>query len=326
MIYVENNSLDPFFNFALECYLMEELDLDDEYFLFWRTEPTVMIGKHQNTIEEINKDYIKEKNIHVVRRISGGGTIYTDQNGWQFSFIVKNKSSRDINFSTYTAPVISALSDLGVDAELSGRNDILISGKKISGNAQYTSNSCILHHGSILFNTDLDELVKSVTVSDDKIISKGIKSVRERVTNVIDNMDKKVDTLEFRDLMLGHLLKTTKGIYKLNQKDIQRVNEIADGKFRTWEWNYGKSPKFNITKSKRLKGGKIEFKLNINNGHIEHCKIYGDFFSKGDVEAVSSSLIGCPYKEGDIRARLENTNAIDFFYMIDIDELMSCII
>lgn len=326
MIYVENNSLDPFFNFALEYYLINELDLSDEYFMFWRTEPTLMIGKHQNTIEEINQDYVKEKNIHVVRRISGGGTIYTDPNGWQFSFIVKNKSSRDIDFNTYTAPVIAALSELRVDAELNGRNDITINGKKISGNAQYSNNECILHHGSILFNTDLDELVKSITVSDDKIVSKGIKSVHERVTNVVDNLDKKIDTLEFRDLMIGYLLKNVEGTYKLTQEDILRVNEIADNKFRTWEWNYGKSPKFNITKSKRFKGGKVEFKLNVDNGYIEQCKIYGDFFSKGDIETVSHSLIGCPYKEDDIRTRLDKIGAADFFHMVDIDELLSCII
>lgn len=326
MIYVENNSLDPFFNFALECYLINELDISDEYFMFWRTEPTLMIGKHQNTLEEINKDYVKEKNIHVVRRISGGGTIYTDPNGWQFSFIVKNKQSRDIDFSTYTTPVIKALNELGVKAELSGRNDILINGKKISGNAQYSNNNCLLHHGSILFNTDLDELVRSITVSDEKIVSKGIKSVRERVTNVADNLDKKISTIEFRDLMVSYLLKDAKGTYKLNEKDILRVKEIADSKFRTWEWNYGKSPEFNITKSKRFSGGKVEFKLNVKNGYIEQCTIFGDFFSKGDVRIVADSLIGCPYKEEDIRAKLDEIRAADFFHMVTIDELVSCII
>ncbi len=325
MIYIENNSLDPFFNFALEEYLIYELNISDSYFIFWRTEPTLMIGRHQNTIEEVNQDYIRKKKIHVVRRISGGGTIYTDPNGWQFSFIVKNKPSREINFHIYTIPIIQALSKLGVEAKLSGRNDILVEGKKISGNAQYTNHKCVLHHGSILFNTDLEELVKAITASDDKIISKGIKSIRERVTNVIDYIDKKIDALEFKERMLQNLLKNTEGTYQLTSKDIERVNEITEKKFRTWDWNYGQSPKFNIVKSKRLEGGKIEFHLDVKKGYIHQCKIHGDFFSKGDVEFISSSLIGCPYREKEIQGKLKEIHAADFFYKITIDQLMGCI-
>ncbi|MFZ3071376.1 MAG: lipoate--protein ligase [Anaerolineaceae bacterium] len=326
MIYVENNSLDPFFNFALEYYLLKELDLGEEIFLFWRTQPTLMIGRNQNTAEEINQGYVKEKNILVVRRISGGGTIYTDPNGWQFSFIIKNKTTGDIDFRTFTAPIIKALTELGIVAYFNNRNDILIEGKKFSGNAQYRDEKCVLHHGSILFDTNLSELVKSITVSNDKIISKGIKSVRERVTNVIDHMDKKVNSVEFKELMLASLLKNINSTYELTSKDKERVTEIANEKFKQWNWNYGISPKFNITKSNRFAGGKIEFNLNVNKGYIEQCKIYGDFFCKGDVEVVSQSLVGCRYKEENIRAVIEDIQPAGFFYMIDADELISCII
>ncbi|MCE5208504.1 MAG: lipoate--protein ligase [Chloroflexi bacterium] len=326
MIYIENNSMDPFINFALEYYIMKELILGDDVFLFWRTEPTLMIGRHQNTIEEINQDYAKQKNIHVVRRISGGGTIYTDPNGWQFSFIIKNKPIREIDFKIYTAMIIGTLSELGVEAYLSNRNDILIDGKKISGNAQYIDEKCVLQHGSLLFNTDLDELVKSITVSDDKIVSKGIKSIRERVTNICSYMDKKVDTLEFKELMINGLSKKITGTYELTSKDLERVDEIADEKFRKWEWNYEESPKFNIKKASRFEGGKIEFDIYVHKGHVDHCKIYGDFFSNGDIEVVSKSLIGCPYKTEDIRAVLENIHAENIFYRINLDELLSCII
>lgn len=326
MIYIENQSLDPSFNFALEYYLIKEKEIGDEIFLFWRTEPTLMIGRYQNTIEEINQDYVKQKNIHVVRRISGGGTIYTDPNGWQFSFIIKNKEYNEIDFKKYTDPIIDALSNLGIKACFNNRNDILIEGKKFSGNAQYIEPKCILHHGSILFNTNLEELVKAITVSDEKIISKGIKSVRDRVTNVINYMDRKIESVEFKELMLSYLLKNVSSDYQLSKADIQRIEEIANEKFRSWEWNYGKSPKFNITKSNRFKGGKIEFNLNVNKGIIQECKIFGDFFSKGDIAIVSSSLIGCPYKEEDIRVRLNGIDVAKYFYLIDIDELISCII
>ncbi len=326
MIYVDNNCLDPFFNFALEYYLLKEYDLGEDVFLFWRTEPALMIGRYQNTLEEINQDYIKTKNIHVVRRITGGGTIYTDPNGWQFSFIIRNKPYNEINFKIYTDPIIDALSALGINAYFNNRNDILIDGKKISGNAQYSDENCVLHHGSLLFNTNISEMVKSITVSDDKIISKGIKSVRDRVANISDFLNKKIDALEFKKLILNHLKKNISGTYSLTAKDISRVYELADIKFRRWDWNYGASPDYNIVKSNRFKGGKIQFNLNIHNGYIEQCKIYGDFFCRGEVEVVSQSLIGCIYKENEIKNTLEQIKAESLFYNIGINELVSCII
>lgn len=326
MIYIENYSMDPFFNFALEYYIMHELDLDNDVFLFWRTEPTLMIGRNQNTAEEINSVYVKEKNIHVVRRITGGGTIYTDPGGWQFSFIIKGRPHSEIDFKIYTKPILDALNDLGINAYFSNRNDLLIDGRKFSGNAQCSTSKCILHHGSILFDTDLEALVRALTVADDKIISKGIKSVRQRVTNVIEHMEHKPSSLEFRDIMLDYLLKNTSGTYVLQPADLQRIDAIANEKFRQWQWNYGKSPKFQITKSNRFAGGKIEVNLNIYEGRIQDSMIYGDFFTHRDIDDVTKALIGCPYKEEDIRKALENINASEYFYLITLDELISCII
>lgn len=326
MMYVENNSLDPFYCFALEYYLLKEINLKNDFFLFWRTAPTIMIGKHQNTLAEINQDYVKEKQLQVVRRITGGGTIYTDPDTWQFSFLIKNQTYKDINFATYINPIMKAFSALGIHSDFSSRNDILIKGKKVSGNAQYCDSQCTLHHGSILFDTKLDELVKALTVSEEKIISKGIKSVRERVTTIAEHLNEKIDVLGFKKLMLHYLLQNVAGSYELTPKDLQRVNEIADGKFRQWEWNYGKSPKFNIIRSQRFEGGKVEFNINVNKGIIEQCQIYGDFFSQGDIEIVSRSLRGCPYKEENIRAALENICAENYFYLISNEDLVRCII
>ncbi len=306
-------------------YLLKELNLNDDVFLFWRTVPTLMIGKHQNTIEEINYDYVKEKKICVVRRITGGGTIYTDPNGWQFSYIIK-KPFMNIDFTEYVKPVINALAQQGIEASYNDRNDIYIKGKKISGNSQYCDEQCGLHHGSILFNTDLDELVRAITVSDDKIISKGIKSVRERVTNIKDYFDREINSIAFKNLIVNEILKNNEKRYILTLNDIDRVNEIRNQKFKSWEWNYGKSPKFNIIKSKRCKGGKIEFHLNIKKGYIAECKIYGDFFCKGDINYVSKALEGCFYKEENIRAILKEINAESIFYKFSIDELVSCMV
>ena len=325
MIYIENTSMDPYFNFALEYYLITELDLGQDFFLFWRTEPTLMIGRYQITAAEINESYAKEKGIHVVRRVSGGGTIYTDPGGWQFSFIIKSRPEIS-DFKHYTEPIIQALDTINVKAYFNNRNDLLIDGRKFSGNAQHHTKKCILHHGSILFDTNLDELVRSITVSDDKIISKGIQSIRQRVTNVIDHMDKKMSPLEFKELMLKSLLLGVNERYSLTQADRTAIERIANEKFRNWNWNYGNSPDYEITKSKRFEGGKVEVRLKLEKGHIADCNIFGDFFYYGDISLLTSCLKGCAYREEDIREVLSKAVPQDSFYLITMDELLSCII
>ncbi len=182
MIYINSNSTCPYFNFALEEYLMTEKDLrDDEIFLLWRTNPTVMIGRYQNTYCEINKKYVKENNINVVRRNSGGGTIYTDMGAWQFTFIEKNYKENGISFGKFTEPIVNALRKENIDAHFNSRNDLLIGKRKFSGNAQYRKDDVMLHHGSILFNTDIKAMVESITVAEDKIIAKGIMWQRTRL-------------------------------------------------------------------------------------------------------------------------------------------------
>ncbi|MGL6106739.1 lipoate--protein ligase [Romboutsia sp.] len=327
MIYVENNSTNPYFNFALEYYLMNEKDLgDDTIFMFWRTNPTLMIGKFQNTIEEINQKYVEEKNINIVRRITGGGTIYTDMNGWQYSFITKKYDGTGIDFKTFTDPIIGALKNQGIEAYFNSRNDLLINDKKFSGNAQYIKDTCRLHHGSILFNTNIEEMVKSITVAEEKIISKGIKSVRERVTNVKEHLDKDIDSVQFRDIMLESLLKKSSGTYKLTEEDINRVNKISKEKFETWEWNYGASPKFNLTRWKRFTGGKVEFSINVNKGILEACKINGDFFGEGEIEDVENALVGCKYNKEEIDKLIDKIDISKYFYRITKSEIVSCII
>ncbi len=325
MIYIETDSMDPAFNFALEYYLMNTASFAEDYFLFWRTTPTLMIGRYQITAAEINEPYAKEKNIQVVRRTSGGGTIYTDPGGWQFSFIIKSDPG-ETDFRHYTAPVIRALAEIGVAAYFNNRNDLLIDGRKFSGNAQHRTKNCILHHGSILFDTDIDEMVRSITVADDKIISKGIQSVRQRVTNVIDHMEEKLTPLAFRDLMLKSLLKNTTSTYTLTAADKKEIQRIADEKFRSWEWNYGSSPAYEITKSRRFDGGKLEVYLNLDQGHIKDVRISGDFFFYGDISHLTAGLEGCPYREDAVRAALKKAMREDSFYMITLDELISCII
>jgi lipoate---protein ligase len=323
MIYLKYDSTDASFNFALEKYALTQLDLSDKYFMFWRTSPTLMTGRFQNTLAEINIPYAKEHDIKIVRRITGGGTIYTDMNGWQFSFIVKGKAMMD--FAGFTLPILEALRSLGVDAELSGRNDLTIEGRKFSGNAEYIGKNVMLHHGSLLFDTDLEEMVRSLNVDDEKIISKGIKSVRQRVTNISEHLANKMTSLEFKEVMLKFLLPDM-DIYELNQKDIDTVNEIKHKQFDDWEWNFGNDPKFNITKENRFSGGKLCTKVLVENGQIESLRFYGDFFADEQIVSLERSLIGCRYNEADIKDALIKSHAYDCFYNITADEILSCII
>ena len=325
MVYIESNSMDAKFNFALEKYLINTLDVADSYFLFWNTNPTLMIGKFQNTISEINKAYADKKNITVVRRISGGGAIYTDPNGWQFSFINKKLEDSNLPFCKFTKPIIEALKTIGVTAYNSGRNDILVDGKKISGNAQYKRKGVNLHHGSLLFNTDLEELVRTLNVDDEKIISKGIKSVKERVANISDYLQKKISSYQFRDLMIEFL---TKGmdVYKLRDRDIKNINKIKEEQFNTWEWNYGKSPKFNRTKDNRLKGGRLCVKSFVEGGFINNIDFFGDFFEMRDLSSLRVALKGTRYKKSDIKEVLSANRANEYFYQISINDILDLII
>lgn len=323
MMYLKCGSTDAKFNFALEKYAMDALNISDEYFMFWRTAPTLMAGRFQNTLAEINMPYARQHSIDIVRRITGGGTIYTDMNGWQFSFIVKRKGRME--FETFTRPIIDALRSLGVEAQLSGRNDLVIGGRKLSGNAQYSGKDVMLHHGSLLFDTDLEELVRSLSVDDEKIVSKGIKSVRQRVTNIAEHLGVKMTSLEFRDVMLEYLLRDME-TYKLTQEDIDAVNEIRRSQFDSWEWNFGSDPKFNVTKEARFSGGKLCAKSLVENGRIQSIKFYGDFFASESIGELEKSLKGCRYTEDDIKNALAMARAQDCFYSISADEILSCII
>lgn len=326
MIYIDSRSTSPYFNFALEEYLMTEKDLgDDEIFLFWRTNPTVMVGRYQNTYYEINERYVKENNINIIRRNSGGGTIYTDMGAWQFTFIEKNYKENGISFGKFTEPVVQALRKENIDAYFNSRNDLLIGKRKFSGNAQYRKDNAMLHHGSILFNTDIKSMVESITVAEDKIIAKGIKSVRERVINISEVMDENITSENFRDIMLNSLQKDSK-IYTLTEEDIVAINKIKENKFESWDWNYGKNPVFNINRWRRFDGGRVDFKLNIKKGIIKDCTIEGDFFLSGDISKVEKAFINCKYAKDDISKILDTLNIDKCFYKITKDNLLQCII
>jgi lipoate-protein ligase A len=328
MITILNDKTDPRYNLALEEYVLKHLPIEDDIILLWQNEPSIIIGRNQNTIEEINSSFVKEHNIHVVRRISGGGAVYHDFGNLNFTFITNNYRDNLNNYRKFANPVIEVLKSLGVPAEFSGRNDIIVDGKKISGNAQSYHKNRMFQHGTILFDADLDMVSYVLKVHLDKIESKGIKSNRSRVTNILPYIKSQMNIKEFQEYLLHYFLNTEdveSKTYQLTEDDYKNIQKLMEDKYSTWDWNYGESPQFEVQKGSRFLGGRISFHLNVKDGLIKECKIYGDFLGKKDIHELELLLVGLSYREEVIRDVLASLSLEEFFYNITIDDLINCL-
>ncbi|HBJ2609027.1 lipoate--protein ligase [Clostridium botulinum] len=329
MQFLVNKSTNPFFNLALEEYLLKNVDIKEDYFILWQNEPTIVIGKHQNTLKEINMNFVKDNNINVVRRNSGGGAVYHDLGNINFTFITKYDEKHLLDFKTFTNPVVYSLGKLNVKAELSGRNDILIDGRKISGNSQHIYKDRFLHHGTLLFNSELENLVKALNVDNDKILSKGIESIKSRVTNIKEHVKEDIFMEEFKEILIEKIFiwnKNSLKEYNLTNDHINDIEKLMEEKYMTWQWNYGHSPEFNYRNSKRFQGGKLEVLLNIVEGHINECKIYGDFLGLMDVSEIEKRIIGIKYGEEYIDEFLREIDIKKYFGTLCFDEIKSCFV
>ncbi len=327
MKFIENNSIDPHYNLAFEEYVFKNVDFNEDFVLLWRNGPSIIIGKNQNTIEEINMDFVKENNINVVRRVTGGGAVYHDLGNLNFSFITKAESNL-IDFKTYNIPVIKALEKLGVNCELSGRNDIVIDGKKFSGIAQSIIKGRVLNHGTLLFESKLDTLSKALNVKRDKIESKGVKSVSSRVTNIKPYVKNDIDVLQFKQVLLKNIFEYFNQpieVYELSEDDKNNIQKLVDDRYGTWEWNYGKSPKFNYKGYNRFAGGCVEARLQVEKGMIENCKIYGDFFGKGDIQELEQKIKGLKYDINAVNEVLSDVTVEDYLGRISKEEFVQCL-
>jgi len=328
MLFIDNKGItDPRINLAIEEYALKNLNINETYLLFYINEPSIIIGKNQNTIEEINTEYVESNGIHVVRRLSGGGAVYHDLGNLNFSFITKDDGESFHNFRKFTEPVVAALKKLGVNAELSGRNDLEVEGRKISGNAQFSTKGKMFSHGTLLFNSEMDHVVSALKVKKDKIESKGIKSVRSRVANISEFLAEKIDIQEFRSLILTSIFDGQEEIpeYVLNEEDWKKIHQISEERYQNWEWNYGRSPKFNLQHSHRFPVGSIDVRLEVNKGILENCKIYGDFFGVGDVSDIENILKGIRYEKNEIEKGLSEVVIAHYFGNVSKEEFINLI-
>ncbi|MGB9841030.1 lipoate--protein ligase [Thermovenabulum sp.] len=328
MLYIRNTSNDPYFNMALEEYVIKNIDPAKEYFILWQNRPTVVIGKNQNAIEEVNLEYVKENNIAVVRRLSGGGAVYHDLGNVNFTYVVDYRPEFFNSIERFARAVVKALEKLGIKAEFTGRNDITIEGRKISGNAQYLYKKRLLHHGTLLFDSDLTRLSSALNVKPQKIASKGVKSVKSRVANIKEYLKEDIGVEEFKELLLKYIFEVEGRAlieYNLTKEDIENINRLRDEKYATWEWNFGTSPEFDLVKSERFDGGELEARINVKDGRITDLKFYGDFLSMRDVSEVEEKLKGLRYKEEDVREALNGLNLKEYFGGITLDEILKVI-
>ncbi|NOR74821.1 MAG: lipoate--protein ligase [Draconibacterium sp.] len=289
MLCINLKNRNPYFCLAAEEYLLK--NYDDDIFMLWQSDDTVVVGKHQNALGEINYPFIRENKISVARRISGGGTVFHDTGNVNFSFIKKVKSPAEISFKQFTEPVREALAKLGVKATTSGRNDLLIEGKKISGNAEHIFKKRVLHHGTLLYNSDLKNLGEAIKVVPGKYKSKAVQSNRSEVANISSFLKSKLDISEFIQFLIDIQLKKEDNIfYELNEKDNKEIETLVNEKFKNWEWNFGYSPKYSFKNEVEIEGKNLIIQLNVKKGIIVECKILGDYFSEDLANKISNQL------------------------------------
>lgn len=324
MYYILSESYDATLNLALEQYVFDRLDRKNSYMMLWQNANAVIVGKHQNTAEEINASYVKEHAIQVVRRLSGGGAVYHDMGNINFTFIA-DAGDANFDFAFFCHPVVQVLRSLGADAEISGRNDMTIKGMKFSGNAQYIKQGRVMHHGTIMFDSDLDVVSKVLTVSKDKIESKGLKSTHSRVTNVRPHITQDCATKQFMGILEAQLMKQFNaraippGI--INMEEVHRIQAEVYG---TWEWNYGYSPAYSIRKKRRFDGvGEIEAQMEVSGGCIHKLAFFGDFFARKERGELVDILIGVRLNESSIREALRNVPVNDYFQNLQNEDLIN---
>ncbi len=301
MICILNNNLDPYFNLAAEEYLMKSTK--EEVFMLWRCHSTVVVGKHQNALAEINHHYVKKNDIKVARRLSGGGTVFHDKGNVNFTFIRNGEKGKLVDYKRHIIPVIDLLKRTGIKATPGKKNEILLEGKKISGNAEHIYKSRILHHGTLLFNSELDTLNRAILTTPGKYHDKAVQSARSEVTNIIDYLPAKITVEKFMIRLFDTFINNASDAchYHFSRTDLMNVNQLAEKKYNTWEWIYGYSPGYNFENRIILEGRLVGIMLDVEKGFIKSAAITGDFFSSNQKDHLANALFQLRHDEPQIR-------------------------
>lgn len=325
--YLETGSTDPGYNLAFEEYILLNKK-EGHYLLLWQNDKTVVVGQYQNTIREINQRFVEEHGIRVIRRATGGGAVYHDLGNLNYSFIVDLEDAERLSKKQLIDPVVSALRNLGLNAEISGRNDILVDGKKVSGTAQRIVGNRILHHGTLLFDSDPDMIAGALNVDPNKFKGKGIQSVQSRVGSIRGALKKDM-TLSVFWAFLKQELAGGEGVSSMQLAPCERmqIKKIQETKYDTWEWTYGRSPELNICNKRRWKSGLLEVQLAVGDGGvIDDIAFFGDFLGTQPLDKLLQAFHGCRYKKEDLKKLLKDFPVDEMFGGITEEEILTTIL
>ncbi len=322
MLCVISPYTNPFFNLASEEYLLKSFQ--EDIFLLYRNRPSIVVGKHQNTLAEINLPFIQEQQILVARRISGGGTVFHDLGNLNFAFFTSGKEGELVDYPRATLPIIEALKEMGLKASLGKRNEIMLKGLKISGTASHVFKKRVLHHGTLLFSSEMRKLSAALKSDKDRFTDRAVKSVRSKVTNISDHLTERMDVEMFQESIMDHMLRTHKDArpYLLSQTEIGEIKALRDSKFSTWEWNFGYSPKYQFYRSIPFIEGRLELHMNVEKGVIRELKILGDFNSRKDLVFLEEMLVGTIHDPETLRNKLSGINVADYISGLGNEELL----
>lgn len=320
--YLETGTNDPAFNLAFEEYVLRN-HKEGSYLILWQNRNSVIIGRNQNAEAEINRGFVEQHEIKVVRRNTGGGAVYHDLGNLNYSFITDAAAPEERTAALFTAPVVQALRDLGLDAESSGRNDILVSGRKVSGTAQQLLGGRILHHGTLLFESNADMIAGALNPDPTKFTSKSVQSVRSRVGNIRSELVKDMDMAAFWSYLKTALARDGITPTSLSDDELAEIRELQREKYDTWQWNFGKSPKFHTCCKQRFPEGLLEIHLDVAEGSITGIQILGDFLALTDLQPLEMALTGCVYKEDAVLRILSSFDLREYLGGITCDSFVA---
>ena len=323
--YFETNSTDPAYNLAFEEYILTHYR-SGSILILWQNDNAVIIGRNQNTAEEINQSFVDAHQIRVVRRNTGGGAVYHDLGNLNYSFIADAGGIDKSATQLFLDPVIRALRGLGLDAGFSGRNDILVSGHKISGTAQQLSKGRLLLHGTLLFDSDPDMISGALNPDPTKFQSKSVKSVRSRIGNIRQFLKQDIDMRTFWNYLRTSLSGSNMFHQELTSEELALVLALKQEKYDTWEWNFGKSPKFHAQSKKRWPGGLLDIRMTVSGGNLVQIKIYGDFLALESIEPLEETLTGCAFHKEALVQRLADMDLRPYLGSITQDELIETLL
>ncbi len=328
MLFYYSESTDPYYNLALEEHIFSNVELREPFFMLWQNDNAIVIGRNQNPVKEINIDFIRKKNTRVARRNTGGGTVYHDLGNLNYSFIQNCKNGKTVDFSQFAVLIIRALDHFGVKAECNDRNDLVIAGRKFSGTAQTVKKGRALHHGTLLFNSDLDFLRQALMVNEDKIEAKGVKSVSSHITNIVDHLPQPITMEQFRNCLMTSIIKKNNPFpFRLTEKDFEAIKQLQEKKYSTWDWNYGKSPRYEVQKTRNFQGGHLSVSMNVlQQGVIDSIFITGEFSGVQSIHQLEKFLKGKTLKESQLLEVLSYTRVNDFIAGMTARELVKILV